>query len=222
MKKLILAASGACAMLFSAAQAAVVYADEVLWHDNDSYSNPARENPSNALGAPDQVGSSPINFLSLGLSTVDDGLAYAFFGFPGSPFVGGSAQTVEVTFGCNNVVDGGCSNHPEAVYVYYGSTLPGSTSDVPLADLASFTSGLNYTLAGTATNGSAAAETVTISETFSYILLVDATKAIFPDSVSTDGFDIDAVAVDPVPVPGAALLMGSGLIVAAARRRRTK
>ncbi|MEM7739606.1 MAG: VPLPA-CTERM sorting domain-containing protein [Pseudomonadota bacterium] len=220
MKTFVLAATGACAMFFSAAQAAV-YANEVLWHDNDSYTNAARENPDNAKGAPDQVGTSPINFLSLGLSTDTDGLAYAFFGFPGSPFAGGDVQAIEVTFGCNTVVDGGCSNHPEAVYVYYGETIPGSTTDIPLADLASFTSNLNYTFAGTATNGTAVTETVTITEQFSYILLVDATKIVFPGSSSTDGFDIDAVAVNPIPLPGAALLMGSGLVLAAARRRRT-
>lgn len=55
---------------------------------------------------------------------------------------------------------------------------------------------------------------------FTYIKLVDVTKAVFPTSSSFDGFDVDSVSVAPVPLPAAGAMLLAGLGGFAALRRR--
>ena len=225
MKTLLISAAAVAATLAGAAQAAPIYSDNVVWHDNGTNTDPARQDPTNAEGAPDQVQGGDINFLSLGLTTDADGLAFAIFTFDNeTTYEGGEATPFEVTFGCDSPDDGVCENHPEAAQVYYGTDTSLDFTTFTLDSLqteAANNSDFGY--AGTVTNGSAqGGQSVIVGGSFSYILLVDATFENFSTSNSSDGFDVDAVSINPVPVPGAALLMGSGLAVAAMRRRRSK
>ncbi|MEO1041570.1 MAG: hypothetical protein AAFX52_04705 [Pseudomonadota bacterium] len=224
-KALVAAIAAASALSFGVGHAAPIFASTVDWFDNGTNPGGARADTDNATGAPDQTNETDINFFSLGLSTEDAGFAYAFFGFDEAPIQGSDATVFEVTYGCGSVVGGGCASHPEAVNVYYGSTLPGTLAKVEIADVEIFTkdttdSGFGFTLAGTVKNGEDETTTLTISEEFSYILLVDVSRDVFSGTNSQDGFDVDAIVLNPVPVPGAALLMGSVLVAGAARHRR--
>ncbi|MEO1656887.1 MAG: hypothetical protein AAFR65_04130 [Pseudomonadota bacterium] len=220
MKKLLISAAAAAAALVGAAQAAPIYADNIIWTNNGTVgSSNDRDNPDNGLGAPDD------DFFALGLTDADgSNPGFAVFSFNGGQeFAAGTATAYEVTFGCPDSTTGSCS-YPESAKVYYG------TADI---DFSSITNAMDFdTLAANNAdfgyadeifNGDAqTGASVMINAPFSYLVLVDSSVSNFPNGPSTDGFDVDAVGVNAVPVPGAALLMGSGLIAAAARRRRSK
>lgn len=226
MTSILISVASVVATLFGAAQAAPIYADNVVWYDNGTNTDASRQDPTNAEGAPDQVEGGDINFLSLGLTTDSDGLAYAIFTFEnGTTYdLGGEATPFEVTFGCSSPDDGVCDNHPEAAQVYYGTDTGLDFSTFTLDSLQTeAANNSNFGFAGTVTNGSSqGGQSVMVGGAFSYILLVDATFENFSTSNSADGYDVDSVSINPIPVPGAALLMGSGFAVAAMRRRRSK
>lgn len=84
--KSLLAAVGAAALIGSAAQAATIYASDVIWTNNGTVaSHNDRDNPLNSLGAPDD------KFMSLGLG------GHADFTF-GETFTG-PGVSYEITFG---------------------------------------------------------------------------------------------------------------------------
>ena len=208
MKTLLAAA--AALVLPGAASAATVFATAVDWSNNGTVGSANdRDDASNALGAPDG------DFLTLGLTNADGtNPGFAVFAFDGLTFGQSDATLWEITFNCRPNANGAC-NMPEAVDVYYGTDYAFGSGD--FADLSDFT------LAGTIFNGDAqGGASLVIPGTFTYIALVDSTLANFPNSSSRDGFEVDALGVNPVPVPGAALLfapaIAGGLI---ARRRKT-
>ncbi|NNU14870.1 hypothetical protein HK107_00855 [Parvularcula sp. ZS-1/3] len=204
--KTLIAAALAAFTLGSAAQATTIYADAVDWQNNGTVgSSNNRDNPLNALGAPDG------SFLALGLTNADgSNPGFAVFSF-GASVVTGPATVWEVTFNCRQQQDGSCS-YPESVDVYYGTDYAFGSND--FSDLSDFT------FAGTLFNGDAnSGASVIVNDVFRYIALVDASKRDYPNGPSTDGFDVDSVSVAAVPIPAAALLFAP---VAFALRRRAK
>lgn len=208
MIKTLCAAAATALFAFGAADAAVVYATDIDWQNNGTVgSSNDRDNPLNALGATDG------KFTALGLSDPNgSNPGFAVFSFGGQTFNGAAADIIEVTFNCRLQPSGACS-YPESVAVYYGTDYAFGSHDYN--DLADFT------FAGELFNGNAQGGTsITIPGMFTYIALIDTSAANYPNGPSTDGFDIDSVSVNPVPVPGAAVLMGSVLLAGAARRRK--
>ena len=208
--KTLLAAASAAALLTGVANAATVYATDIDWENNGTVGgNNDRDDETNALGAPDG------DFLALGLSSLDGtNPGFAVFSFGGQTFGGGDVTAYEVTFNCTVRQDGSCT-YPESLAVYYGTDYAFGSHD--FGDLADFS------LAGEIFNADAqGGASLVIPGSFTYIALVDTTLTNFPGSPSTDGFDIDAVGVSAVPVPGAAALIVPGLIAGGLARRKAK
>jgi hypothetical protein len=174
------------------------YATDVRWDDGTgvtlSSTVGSRYNQTSALGSPDST------FLSLGLG----GLAVFDFGAE----FDAAAVVFETTYGTR-------STYPESANVY-------------VADSSYDFFGLNSVNGGATINVSdfnfvASISNATASTTinltggpFRYLLVQDATAG----GPSTDGFDVNAVGVSPVPEPGTLLLIGSGLAGLALYRRR--
>lgn len=160
----------------------------------------SRTNPANALGAPDQTGTTASGFYSLGKGGI------AVFGFDSS--FSTSANVFEVSFGCSNA--GLCSGYPEQADVY---ALNGDYTAFDGAfDLEDLTT-LGFTKIGTVLNGDANGANgaaVTFTGPFKWLALVDGSN-------TDDGFDVDAVSVSAVPLPASftfllASLGGLGLL----------
>jgi hypothetical protein len=153
-----------------------------------------RENPNNALGAPDDV------FYAMGFGGT------AVLGF-GTKFAK-SVSVWEVTF--EPVLSG---DHDEAVDVFVGSSYVNGSFDLS-----------SFTLVGQINNKLAQlGQTLSFSGgPFSYLALVDVTKDLFPvtQTSSRDGFDLNAVGVSPVPLPAGGLLLLTAIGGLAAARRR--
>jgi hypothetical protein len=216
MKNKLAALLGAAAVFGASADAATFWADAIDWQNNGTVTNlNNRDDETNALGNPNG------DFLALGLTTVDyqqttdqSDVGFAVFSFNNaSSFWAGDATVFEVTFNCSQMPGGHCS-YSESLDVWYGNDYDFGTND--LSDVLD-----DFTFAGEILNGDAQnGETILIPGNFTYIALIDTSGTRFPNGASFDGFDVDAVGVNEVPVPGAALLMGSGLLAAAARRKR--
>ena len=209
--KALLAAAASVALLTGGAQAATGYATAHDWENNGTVgAQNDRDDETNALGAPDG------DFLSLGLTEADGANpGFAVFGFGGLTYGEGSDVTAyEVTFNCTQAEDGSCT-YPESLAVYYGTDYDFGSHDY--SDLSDFT------LAGEIFNGDAqGGASLLIPGSFTYIALVDTTLINFPNSPSTDGFDLDAIGVNPVPLPGAAALFVPALVAGGLARRKTK
>ena len=172
-------------LLFSGTAFALSYATDVLW-DNTGINVTAasRTDSNNALGEPDG------NFLSIGLG----GIAAFDFGVS----FDATAIVFETTWGNRD-------NYPEYANVYVGDTFsldPGDYTFVGL--IRNDVDQIMIDLTGTPGNP------------FQYVLVQDATEQYggftqFSGNPA-DGFDIDAVAVAPVPEPATVLLFGVGLI----------
>lgn len=161
----------------------------------------SRNDPGNALGAPDQVGDSDGGFYSLGRG--DN--AVAVFGF-GASF-GLEASVFEVSFGCNGPSgsSGACSGFPEfaTVYAFNGAYTPFDDT-FTVADLL----GLGFSEVGSIANGdgnTANGASISIAGPFTFLALADAS------SQGADGFDIDAVSVNAVPLPASILFLLGGI-----------
>jgi hypothetical protein len=184
------------ALSTGAASAATVYADNVI---------------SSSQGSCIDIGAGPVNGNDclLDRSTPGDALGApddAFFslgdggeivlGFPGvTPYPGGSTTVYEIT----TKRDVG---HDEAAEVF--SVLAGVESSL-----------------GIITNAVGSSVKV-IGGTFDSIKLVDVTYSYFASTTSFDGFDVDAVSIQPVPLPAGGLLLVAGLAGFGALRRRQK
>jgi hypothetical protein len=206
MLKSLLAAAATLALGLSA-HANTIYAADIDWQNNGTVgSSNDRDNPLNALGGPDG------RFLSLGLTSVDgSNPGFAVFNF--GALVTGPAMVWEVTFNCRPGTSGACS-YPESLEVFYGMDYDFGSHD--FADIMDDFISAGELFNQTAQNGA----TATIAGVFRYIALVDTSGRNFPGGPSTDGFDIDSVAVVATPLPGAAALILPALGIAVARRKR--
>lgn len=215
MLKTLTAAVSATALLLGAAQAAPIAATDVDWQNNGTVGTANdRDDETNALGGPNG------DFLAIGLSNSDGtNPGFAVFKFDDITFAAGSTLTgYEVTFNCTQAGDGSCT-YEESAAIYYGTDYDFGSHDI--SDVYD-----DFTFAGELLNGDAqTGAQVFIPGTFTYIAVIDTTKSNYPGSRSTDGFDIDAITVtgspniSEVPVPGAALLMASGAIMAFRRKK---
>ncbi|MCQ8184381.1 hypothetical protein [Parvularcula maris] len=206
MFKALLAGAATLALGLSA-HANTIYAIDIDWQNNGTVSgNNDRDNPQNALGAPDG------DFLSLGLSNPTTG-SYGFAVFDFGTQVTGPATVWEVTFNCRMGSAGACT-YPESLEVWYGNDYDFGSNDIN--DVFDDFISAGELFNADAQNGASAL----INGTFRYLALVDTSAANFPNGPSTDGFDIDAVSVVATPLPGAAALILPALGVAVARRKR--
>lgn len=208
-----LATGAAIAASAGVASAATVWASsvEAAQQGTSLTGDPARSDPAEALGAPDG------DFFSLGFDDGASGEGAIILGFGGYQF--GEAHVYEITFNCADV-SGVCGHYPEEATLYYGDEMnwDGVSS---LADYIT-TSG-DYAGGVVVPNGDAqSGAAVTIAGAFKYVALVNLTSPESAAFENADGFDLDAVGVAPVPLPGALPLLGLGLagLSFASRRRR--
>lgn len=113
-------------------------------------------------------------------------------------------------------------------------TGPGAVWEITFGNPASYAEAIEieagqngtFTYIDTITNFDAAGASggsFDFSGAYDQLRLTDVTEAEFPNSSSTDGFDLDAVAVEPVavvPIPASALLLGAGLCALVVARRQ--
>jgi hypothetical protein len=188
------------------AHADLIYATDVDWQNNGTVGSANdRNDSSNGLGATDG------EFFSLGLTDDVGNIAagdptsgtnpgFAVFAF-GQTFKK-EGMVYEVTFGCEADGDS-CGNHPEQVQIFAGNDYVFGSNDI--TDLADFT---RVGELGNATAQSGGG--VTFNGPFTYLALIDTSKAV--GSESFDGFDVDSVGVQPVPAPATLGLLGAGLL----------
>lgn len=206
----------AIAFAAPASAASYTYATAVDWVNNGTVgASNNRNNPLNALGAPDG------KFLSLGLTIGNASSPYGsnpgFAVFDFGTMFSGSGIVVETTFNCG----GGavCASHKEQIEVRFGTDYNFGSHD--FADLGDFMIGEELI-----TNGSAQGDgkIFTIaSGPFRYLALIDRSRELGRSSI--DGFDVDSVGVvgvSAVPLPAALPLLAAGLgVMALFGRRRT-
>ena len=139
------------------------------------------------------LGQADGTFYSLGLG------GSLTLGFKGAPFHTADVSVFEITFG------GATSGHREAAQVYAVNSATGASWLLGVLD------NINT---GNTVRGSAGS--------FDQIRLVDVSKTYFASTGTrtTDGFDVDSVAIAPVPVPAAGAMLLAGLGGLAALRRR--
>ena len=149
------------------------------------------------LGAPDG------DFYSLGIDLVDGQGGAAIFEI--DPMFTGPAVTVEVTYTP--------SPHAEAARVF-----------VLLADAFGAPDIGSRQAVGVVHNGegglTAPQTTVNFTGYWNFIAFQDISKQYYPNTASTDGFDIDSVSVTTVPLPAGVLLLGGAVAGLGALRRR--
>jgi hypothetical protein len=151
-----------------------------------------------ALGEPTQNDNGGVNFLSLGLG------GSAVFEFDASFNL--ASIIIETTWGDPE-------NYKEGADVYVGNSLD--------TDEFTWITGID----NWSTDGQTEVS-LPVSSTYQYLLVVDTTETTYPNSPSTDGFDINAVGVkfaipnQQTPVPAAVWLLGSGLIGLVCLRKR--
>ncbi len=181
-----------------AASAGTVYATMVDYVQGGGTIASNRTIASNALGAPDS------KFLSLGFG------GYAVFSF-GSAFTS-PGNVVEVTFDT--------TNYGEYADIYVGNSYSGTgnVSDLGSFDFVASVDNVNAQASG-------GGFTFTFPGTYTYLAILDRTLlrgsgiAIGPNG---DGFDIDSVSVNAVPVPAAGILLLGALGGLGVMRRRKK
>jgi hypothetical protein len=185
---------------FAASAAPLTYADDMFWSGGgvvDGIVSPGvRTDLDNALGAPDG------NFLSLGLG------GFGVFSF-GTLFQT-TSNVFEVTFNCSTPGAGLCSTHKERVEVLTSMSFNGT-------DLTGFVS-QGFVDNGDAQGGTGAV-TAIVGGPFAFLALLDVSPI---GGGSLDGFDVDAVGVQAVPVPAAVVLLGSAIAGLGLLGRRRK
>lgn len=193
----------------SPANANTIWATDVIWNAGSGVTiGGDRYDPNKALGIPDPA-TNEEDFLSLGLG------GYAIFDF--GQIFDNEGVVVETTY---NNRDG----YPESAKVYvagsdFTSTFNEYKQDYDEGYQAAPTN--LFTEVGDITNQQmeSTIDLTGLSGPFRYLMVEDITGA---NSPSTDGFDIDAVGVAPVPEPGTVILLGVGLVGLAGARRKMK
>lgn len=176
------------------------------WDAESQVFNTNRRDPGNALGAPDSVGDVEGGFFSIRNGAV------AVFDF-GRAF-NGETTIYEVTFGCNGPQKGNSCNFAESVDVYaLNDDYTPFDKKFDLNDLLT----LGFVKVGSVENGIAQnGGIVNILGSFKYLALHDTSIA------RGDGFDVDAIEVNAIPIPSAAVLFLtalSGLGILTRRKR---
>lgn len=179
-------------ILGTSAHAALLSAQQVLdYNQGSGITDALRTDTFRALGDPDDHGSSDgVNFMSLGIG------GSAVFTF-GADFTG-LVTIYETTYGDR-------SYHPEYAFVEVS------------------TDNTNWVTVGTINNQSSTpfgGFSLNVNGIFSYLRITDTTNDYAGSAKWGDGFDIDGVHVTPTPIPGAALLLGTGLFGLVGIRRR--
>lgn len=197
-------AAGLTVATSTASQASLIYATEVDWFNNGTVTNVNdRDNPANALGAPDD------DFLSLGQSS-DDNPGFAVFGF-GQNFLD-QGRVWEFTFNCAN----GC-DFLETAIIYVGTSSQYTMGQASRADQIDLVTGLGgffgeWEEVGQVSNQNAQIDdggaAISFAGEFTWLAIVDNTPS---NSPSPDGFDVNAIGVAPVPLPAAAWFLLTGL-----------
>lgn len=202
---IIAAGLGAALAGASAASAAPVYASVV-----DSFTPGLRKN-STAIPAPRN---NPLNALGTTAQTAADFPDFGGFTVQTGPFV-------SLGFGGELVVrfDPFQFGPPSAVVIETtNGTYPLETADVEISN-----NGTNWTFIGTAVNtGSGSTVLPVPSGAWTYMRLTDTSNiALFENTA--DGFDVNSIAVTPIPLPmavwGGGALLGT-LAIARVRQRR--
>ncbi|BDQ34767.1 VPLPA-CTERM sorting domain-containing protein [Pseudodesulfovibrio portus] len=192
----------------TSAFAAPMYADTAYDYTPGLNVGTARSITGNALDAPDaslRADDNDIRFLSLGIGSYDSSLP------AGTDYTGnGYGGSVYFSFASNFT---GWATIYETTYSRSGYN--------EFASVLGSLDGLTWTFLGDINNQNVDADggyTVTFSGIYKFLKVVDTTA--LNGGVLADGFDIDAVKVNPTPVPGAVWLLGSGLVGLVGLRRR--
>lgn len=186
-------AGAVLAMTASAGNAAVMYADQVISADYGTCTGSASQCTSNdRLNQDNALGATDGAFYALGFG------GSIVLGFTQSMFPAGTVSTMEITF--NRMI-----GHDEAVQIFTLDDMQNVVEDL-----------------GVAVNNPDGSTRQRANAPFSYIRLVDVSKSVFPNTTSFDGYDVDSVAVAPVPLPAAGVMLLAGLGgLAMVRRRKT-
>ncbi|WP_299436707.1 VPLPA-CTERM sorting domain-containing protein [uncultured Rhodospira sp.] len=178
----------------SGAQAAWITPTTVYWADTDNDVNdPSREDPSNVDVAGDG------KFLSIGYHD------WAVFDF-GREFVPTTdGVVIETTYTCNDTNgDGRCNNWPESVDVYAIADWD-STGFDDTDPLTGGTTGADWFFITDIPNADAQGGAMfSVTEPFRFLALVDTSDK------QQDGFDVDYIAVAPLPAAAWFLLTAIG------------
>lgn len=217
-----LAAITILAATTASSNAATLFADRVDWSgstgdtagvfDATAQTNtPERDNPGDALGAPDSIEGVDSGFLSLGIDGV------AVFGF--AEDFNSQGNIFEVTFSCSGPqrADGTCFfSESVDVYALNGAYVPkeGSFTEADIiSDGFVFVTSIPNGLANEAGGAS-----FVINGPFSFLALVDTSPG---GSGARDGFDVDAVSVEAVPLPAPLAFLLTGIAGLGLLRRKT-
>lgn len=133
------------------------------------------------------LGAPDSEFLSLGLG----GAAVFDFGQAFS----GPVSIWETTYDAN-ATPSERAKYPEYAQIYVGNTW---STDFSSFSLVAEINNTDYPT------------TINLTGSYQYLLIRDVTN-LHPDGKLADGFDVNAVGVTPVPIPGALWLLGSGLL----------
>jgi len=177
------------------------YATDVRWDKGSgvpSVSSDQRYNQASSLGDPDNL------FLSLGLG----GLAVFDFGV--------DFNAAAIVFETTN---GSRAGYPESAKVYVANSafnfgILNSSNGAAILS----TDGFTYVNTISNLTESVMLDMSSLSGPFRYVLIKDVTSG----GPSTDGFDINAVGVAPVPEPGTMILLGLGMAGLAIFGKRRK
>lgn len=156
---------------------------------------PARSNPNSALGPPQGVAAG--TYFSPGMG------GFIVLGFGGE--FGSYVRVWEAT-------QGNIGNHPETADVFVGWGGPAASATYQLiGSMSNLESPKTFDLAAT--------NAITGRTTYSYVKIVDTSNGLLLPNTA-DGFDIEAVAVGPVPAPGSIGLLAAAGLTGSRRRRR--